>query len=217
MGDSGGSGMFIDSHHHFPVEQLFSIEDIIYLLVLQEPVGMNSGAGKVKFLTDQRRHRRNPVTDLFGVILGDLRDHCRIHSIQGNIFKTSFESTIDTDVDGGFIEKDGNNYYDRGEWEIDSDTPSDTRGALFITNPISESFISETWGACQGKVSVTVPIGTFQAWKFYKKLNHNETVFTEVSLWFVPYIGYVKLSETDWEGETKVWNSESELTSYSFK
>ena len=140
----------------------------------------------------------------------------RVNSYQPGIFKISFESTDDPDVDGQFIEKDGNNYYDRGEWEVDSDTPSNTRGAIIITNPISESFTSETWGACQGKVSVTVPAGTFEAWKFYKKVNRNETDFTEVSLWFVPYIGYVKVSETDWEGETKTWNGESELTSYSF-
>lgn len=141
----------------------------------------------------------------------------KVKIYQGNIFKTSFESTIDTDVDGGFIEKDGNDYYDSGEWEVDSDIPDD-RGVLIITNPISEIIppSSVAWGACQGKVSVTVPIGTFQAWKFYKKVNINETDFTEVSLWFVPYLGYVKVNETDWEGETKVWNSESELTSYTF-
>ena len=41
----------------------------------------------------------------------------KVVNYQGKIFKTSFESTIDPDVYGGFIEKDGNNYYDRGEWE----------------------------------------------------------------------------------------------------
>lgn len=139
----------------------------------------------------------------------------KVKNYQLGIFKISHETSVDTDVDGQFIEKDNNNYYDRGEWEEDSDVPS-ARGGLMLTNPIPDIFTSATWGEYQGKATITVPAGTFEAWKFFRNDDNEGDKTTELFLWFVPYIGYVKVSETDKEEEKIIWNAESELTSYSF-
>ena len=67
---------------HRPVQELLRVEDIVDLLVLQQPVRVNPRPGHIEVLAHEGRPGRNPVADFLLVILRQLRDHCGVHAVQ---------------------------------------------------------------------------------------------------------------------------------------
>ena len=65
-----------------PLQELLGVEDVVDLLVLQEPVRVDAGAGHIEVAPDERRAFRNVVADLLLVVLGEVRDDGRVHPVQ---------------------------------------------------------------------------------------------------------------------------------------
>ena len=74
--DACGAGLIGDSHADRAVKQLGGIEAVVYLLVLQQAVGVNARTGNIKILADKRIIIRDFKTELFSGVLGKLGYRC---------------------------------------------------------------------------------------------------------------------------------------------
>jgi len=118
---------------------------------------------------------------------------------------------------GELILKEGNNYYDYGHCFPDSvDEIHDPPYELLISNPINPSFERYSWGLVKGQENVTVPAGTFNAWIFEEFENENANGITDKEfskIWFVPYLGVVKVEHSYKRNGETIDQSISELIS----
>ncbi len=116
---------------------------------------------------------------------------------------------------GDYIEKNADGYYyDRGEWETGEDDYFCTEPyPIIFKNPLSSDFSCWRYGTVVGQENVTVPAGTFYAWKFVDP--HEGVNWTDVSeYYFVENIGLVKYESTETENGDIVFYQTWSLTSY---
>ena len=82
VGDPRQAGGVGNGADHGTVQKLLRIKYIINLLIFQETVRMDPGAGHIEVLPDKGRTLRNVVADLLFIILRKLRDDGGIHTVQ---------------------------------------------------------------------------------------------------------------------------------------
>ena len=80
MSYSGKSRVDIDRDRNGAVEKLLGVEDVVYFLILQKSVCVDSRARYVEIASDERGARRYLVTDLMLKVFGDLRYDGQIHA-----------------------------------------------------------------------------------------------------------------------------------------
>jgi hypothetical protein len=114
---------------------------------------------------------------------------------------------------GGYVEKNGSNYYDYGEWEGTTDD-LETTPLLWVTNPVTASFNSPGWGTNKGQVAVTVGAGTFTAWFFENNYTEDDGTICCDKRWFVPYLGLVKVIYTETKDGAIIWEWAGTLNSF---
>ena len=73
--------MRIDRDQCGTSEQLCGIKDVVYLLILEQSVGVDACAGDVEVSADERRSRRYFIADFVLKIACDLGDHRQLHSV----------------------------------------------------------------------------------------------------------------------------------------
>lgn len=71
-----------------------------------------------------------------------------VEEYQPGIFKVGYD--LFGDIDGHYIEKEGNSYYIRGDWETDEDPPGE-REELLCINPLTTDFQNNRWGSFEKK------------------------------------------------------------------
>jgi len=112
---------------------------------------------------------------------------------------------------GTYVEKSGASYYSYGSWKGTEDVLEEPP-KLIVTNPVTNSFHSERWPTNHGQVSVTVPAVIFTAWLFEYNYTSGDGYQRTEKMWFVPYLGFVKMILTE-SDESDKWEETYELRS----
>ena len=83
MDDAGLAGFVGDGDPDGPVQDLGRIEGVVDLLVLEEPVGVDAGAGVVEVLPHKGVTGRNVIVQFPLEVLADLADHRGVDAVGG--------------------------------------------------------------------------------------------------------------------------------------
>jgi len=141
-------------------------------------------------------------------------------SEDSGVFKTQKKDSIYPGYPyGDYIGKSADgNYYDIGAWETgEEDFFYYEPYEIIYKNPMSSDFSSGRYGSVDGQENVTVPAGTFNAWKFF---NSHDGVDEGVpwtgvfEYYFVENIGLVKYVYTETKNGETVFYETWSLTSY---
>ena len=81
MDDAGLAGFVGNGDGNGPVQDLRGVEDVIDLFVLQQPVGVDAGAGGVEVLAHEGIAGRDVIVQLPLEVLGDLGDHPGVDAV----------------------------------------------------------------------------------------------------------------------------------------
>ena len=81
MGDAGHAGLVGDGDADGPVQDLGGVEDVVDLLVLDQPVGVDAGAGDVEVFAHEGVVGRDVVAQLLLEVVGDLGDHRGVDAV----------------------------------------------------------------------------------------------------------------------------------------
>ena len=82
VGDTRQPGGFADGYGGGPVQQLFRIENVVDLLVLQKPVSVDACTGDVEVPAHEGRHGGDVIANLVLEVVGDLCDGGGVHAVQ---------------------------------------------------------------------------------------------------------------------------------------
>ena len=82
VGDARQAAGLADHHRGGAVQYLAGVEDGVHLRVLEQPVGVDAGAGGVELAAHEGRHHRDVIADLVVEIPGDVGDGGGVHAVQ---------------------------------------------------------------------------------------------------------------------------------------